>query len=53
MHTPFMPNALTILPNSPPLRVRLEAGQGDAKEYVLFVTKQGGLLLNKVVVPKS
>jgi hypothetical protein len=49
--TPFM-NILNLSPSSPPLRIRL-VDESDAKEYVLLVTKRGGLLLNKVVELKS
>jgi hypothetical protein len=42
-------NRLELAHNSRPLPVRLRTGSGEVKEYVLIVTKQGGLVLNKKI----
>jgi hypothetical protein len=48
-----MSNTLTLSRNSPPLQVRLVIDNGESKDYVLLVTKQGRLLLNKMIEPKT
>ncbi len=48
-----MANQLELTQNSRPLSIRLIAGRNQFKDYVLIVTKQGGLVLNKKVEGSS
>lgn len=44
-----MADSLELTRNSRPLSIRLIASRNQFKDYVLIVTKQGGLVLNKKV----
>ena len=44
-----MANVLELTQHSQPLPVRLVLGRHQVKNYVLIVTKQGGLDLNKKI----
>ena len=48
-----MANPLELTQGSRPLLVRLIIGKNQVKDYVLIVTKQGGLVLNKKVEGSS
>jgi hypothetical protein len=51
VHNSCMSNTLTLSRTSPPLQIRLAISKNESKDYVLLVTKQGRLLLNKKVEP--
>jgi len=42
-------NFLELTHNARPIPIRLRGHGGQVKDYVLIVTKQGGLVLNKKV----
>ena len=46
-HTRDVNNFLELTHNARPIPIRLRGLGGQVKEYVLIVTKQGGLVLNK------
>ena len=48
-HTRDVNNSLELTHNARPIPIRLLGYGGQIKEYVLIVTKQGGLVLNKKV----
>ena len=48
-----MSNTLTLSRTSPPIQIRLAISKDESKDYVLLVTKQGRLLLNKKVEPAN
>ena len=53
VHNFGMSNTLTLSRTSPPLQIRLAISKDESKDYVLLVTKQGRLLLNKKVEPAN
>ena len=48
-----MASPLELTQYSRPLSVRLVVGRNQVKNYVLIVTKQGGLVLNKKIEDSS
>jgi hypothetical protein len=44
-----MERTLVLTRDSRPIPVRLIIGKNQAKDYILIVTKQGGLVLNKKI----